>query len=56
MELFSIDPATYGVDAMRITMLGIGRNSFALDMVALLGFAISFGVIGAYSFARMKAV
>ena len=56
MVLTSIDPATYGVDAMRIAMLGIGTNSLALDIVVLLGFAISFGAIGAYSFTRMKAV
>jgi len=54
--LTSIDPATYAVDAMRIAMLGIGNKSFAFDVLVLLGFAISMGTIGAYSFRRMKAV
>ncbi len=54
--LTSIDPATYGVDAMRIAILGIGSHTFAIDILVMLGFAIAFGIIGAYSFARMKAV
>jgi len=54
--LTSVDPATYGVDAMRNAMLGIGSKSFAFDIAILVGFAISLGAIGAYSFGRMKAV
>lgn len=56
MILTSIDPATYAVDAMRIAMLEIGSKSFAFDVLVLLGFAVSLGAIGAYSFRRMKAV
>lgn len=50
------DPATYAVDALRNTMLGIAKNSFAVDVVILIAFAIGLGVFGGYSFRRMKAV
>ncbi len=54
--LTSIDPVTYGVNAMRTALLGIGSTSFAFDIVLVLVSAISLGAIGIYSFKRMKAV
>ncbi len=54
--LTSIDPATYGVNAMRAAVLGIGNTSFVFDIILLLVFTISLGAIGIYSFKRMKAV
>lgn len=54
--LTSVDPATYGVSAMRTAILGVGTRPFALDMAILLAFTVSLGAIGIYSFKRMKAV
>jgi ABC-2 type transport system permease protein len=54
--LTKIDPATYAVDALRNTMLGIASYSFAIDIGVLAAFTIGFGVFGGYSFRRMKAV
>ena len=54
--LTSIDPATYGVSAMRAALLGLGDKGYALDMAILLGFTALLGAAGIYSFNRMKAV
>lgn len=55
--LTSIDPATYAVEALRISMLGIpGRMSFSVDMILLIISTIVLGIIGILSFKRMKAV
>ncbi|MDE1829773.1 MAG: ABC transporter permease, partial [Thaumarchaeota archaeon] len=54
--LTSVDPATYGVNAMRTALLGVGNTPFAFDTMILLGFTILLGAIGIYSFKRMKAV
>lgn len=54
--LTAIDPATYGVGAMRTAVLGVSHQPFAYDLVILFGFTVFLGVIGIYSFKRMKAV
>jgi ABC-2 type transport system permease protein len=55
--LTTVDPATYAVDALRNTMLGIvGKNPFAIDAGILLISVIALGTIGMLSFRRMKAV
>jgi ABC-2 type transport system permease protein len=54
--LTAIDPATYGVDAMRNAMLGIGSYLPAVDFVALIGYTAALGLFGIFSFSRMKAV
>ncbi|HZD34155.1 MAG TPA: ABC transporter permease [Nitrososphaeraceae archaeon] len=55
--LTTIDPVTYGVNALREVMLGItGVNSFALNIGILLLAATSLGTIGVISFRIMKAV
>ncbi|PWU80560.1 MAG: ABC transporter [Candidatus Nitrosopolaris wilkensis] len=54
--LTKIDPATYAVDALRNTMLGISSYSVAIDIGVLAAFTIGLGLIGGYSFGRMKAV
>lgn len=54
--LTNTDPATYAVDALRNTMLGIGNKSFEIDVVVLVAFTTVLGAFGAYSFGRMKAV
>jgi ABC-2 type transport system permease protein len=55
--LTTLDPVTYGVNALREVMLGIaGVNSFALNIGILLLSAASLGVIGVISFRTMKAV
>lgn len=53
--LTAIDPATYGVSAMRETMLGIG-NDPALDFAVLTAYTGALGLFGIFSFRRMKAV
>ena len=54
--LTTIDPATYGVGAMRSALLGVGTMSFSMDTLILLAYVIALGGIGIYSFKRMKAV
>lgn len=54
--LTTVDPATYGVDALRHAMLGVGSNSFELDSAILVAYTAALGVFGILSFKRMKAV
>ena len=54
--LTAADPATYGVDALRQSMLGAGSNSFALDITILVLYTAALGLFGIFSFKRMKAV
>lgn len=54
--LTAIDPATYGVDAVRNAILGIGNKPFALDITIMIVYAMILGGFGIYSFGRMKAV
>lgn len=54
--LTAADPATYGVDALRQSILGAGSNSFALDIVILVLYTAALGLFGIFSFRRMKAV
>ena len=54
--LTTIDPVTYGVDALRNIILGIGSKSLVLDMVILIAYTVGLGAVGTYSFRRMKAV
>ncbi|HKX82504.1 MAG TPA: ABC transporter permease [Nitrososphaera sp.] len=54
--LTAADPATYGVDALRHSMLGAGNNPFELDLAVLVGYTAALGVFGILSFRRMRAV
>jgi ABC-2 type transport system permease protein len=55
--LTMVDPATYAVDALRSTILGItGKNPFVVDIGILLVCVIALGTIGMLSFRKMKAV
>ena len=54
--LTTIDPVTYGVDALRNIILGIGSMPLELDIAVLTAYAIGFAALGTYSFRRMKAV
>lgn len=54
--LTAADPATYGVDALRQSMLGVGSNSIEFDSVILVAYTAALGAFGIYSFNRMKAV
>ena len=55
--LTMVDPATYAVDALRNTILGItGKNPFVVDIGILLVCVIALGTIGMLSFRKMKAV
>lgn len=53
--LTAADPATYGVNALRSTMLGIGGDP-ALDFAILAAYTGALGLFGIYSFKRMRAV
>jgi len=53
--LTAIDPATYGVSAMRSSMLGVGSD-LELNFAILTAYTAALGVFGVYSFRRMKAV
>lgn len=54
--LTAADPATYGVDALRHSMLGIGSNSIEYDTAILVAYTAALGLFGIFSFKRMKAV
>jgi ABC-2 type transport system permease protein len=54
--LTTLDPVTYGVDALRNIIFGIGNASLGLDMSILISYTVALGALGTYSFARMKAV
>ena len=54
--LTTIDPVTYGVDALRNIILGVGSKPLGLDIVILIVYTIGLGAVGTYSFRRMKAV
>ncbi|MFL6521962.1 MAG: ABC transporter permease [Nitrososphaera sp.] len=54
--LTAVDPATYGVDALRNLMLGTGSYSVGLDLAILVGYTAALGAFGVYSFGKMKAV
>lgn len=51
-----IDPATYAVDALRNSILGIATYSFELDLLLLFAFTIITAVFGMLSFRKMRAV
>ena len=53
--LTAVDPATYGVSALRASMLGIGGDA-ALNFAILAAYTGALGLFGIYSFKRMKAV
>jgi ABC-2 type transport system permease protein len=54
--LTAADPATYGVSALRGTMLGVGGGDPAADFAILAAYTGALGLFGIYSFKRMKAV
>jgi ABC-2 type transport system permease protein len=54
--LTTIDPVTYGVDALRNIILGIGSHTLGLDYTILILYTCALGALGTYSFKRMKAV
>ena len=54
--LTAADPATYGVDALRHSMLGAGNNPLELDLAVLAAYTAALGIFGILSFRRMKAV
>ncbi len=55
--LSNINPATYAVEALRYSMLGINEgNIFEINIGILFVFSVFFGIIGILSFKRMKAI
>src|ERR687892_2511000 len=49
--LTAVDPATYGVDALRNLMIGTGTYGVELDLAILVGYTAALGAFGVYSFA-----
>jgi len=54
--LTAADPVTYGVDALRNIILGVGSKPLAFDVAVLVLYTVGLGAAGVYSFRRMKAV
>lgn len=54
--LTAVDPATYGVNALRTTILDVENSNLAADVGILTAYTAALGVFGVYSFKRMKAV
>lgn len=54
--LTTIDPATYGVSALRGMILGIGSPDPVVDFAILVAYTGALGLFGILSFRRMKAV
>ncbi|MEO9320038.1 MAG: ABC transporter permease [Nitrososphaera sp.] len=54
--LTAIDPATYGVSAMREAILNSGVQDLAVNTAILAAYTAALGLFGTYSFSRMKAV
>jgi len=55
--LTSINPATYAVEALRSSMLGVdGKNILIVNIGVLLITTLALGIVGILSFRRMKAV
>ncbi len=54
--LTAIDPATYGVNALRATILDVENSNLAANIGMLTVYTAALGVFGVYSFKRMKAV
>jgi ABC-2 type transport system permease protein len=54
--LTAADPATYGVSALRGTMLDVGSGDPTFDFAILAAYTGALGLFGIYSFKRMKAV
>jgi ABC-2 type transport system permease protein len=49
-----INPITYGVDAIRQLMLGIGTFSLLTDFIVLAIYGIIMFIVGTYAFRKMK--
>jgi ABC-2 type transport system permease protein len=54
--LTTINPVTYAVDALRNAMMLSSRYTFALDTMILFIATIALGLLGTFSFRKMKAV
>ena len=54
--LTTIDPATYSVDALRQIILGIGSKPLGIDILILVLYTAGLGLLGTFSFRRMKAI
>lgn len=52
--LVLLDPVSYGVDALRGTLIGVSRFSYLYDLSVLLLFSTSMVLIGTKAFNRMK--
>jgi ABC-2 type transport system permease protein len=52
--LTSLDPLTYGVDALRGVLIGVGHFPIVLDVLALTGVALVLLVLGAWRFSLIE--
>jgi ABC-2 type transport system permease protein len=54
--LTTVNPVTYAVDALRNAMMLTSRYTFAQDISILFAATIALGLLGTFSFRKMKAV
>jgi ABC-2 type transport system permease protein len=52
--LAGVDPLSYGVDALRGTLIGLSHFGLALDLAALCGVATVFLAAGSYLFSKIQ--
>jgi ABC-2 type transport system permease protein len=50
-----LDPLSYGIDGLRVTLIGVGHLGLWLDVVVLAAVAAVFLLLGARAFARIQA-
>jgi ABC-2 type transport system permease protein len=50
----SLDPLSYGVDAMRALLIGVSHFGLTVDLIALFGFAVVFLGAGSYLFRKIE--
>jgi ABC-2 type transport system permease protein len=54
--LTTVNPVTYAVDALRNAMMLTSRNTYVEDISILFAATIALGLLGTFSFRKMKAV
>ncbi len=50
------DPLTYGVDGLRAVLIGTSSLPVAVDLAAMIGFALLMLFLGAYFFEKSESV
>ena len=53
--LTRLDPLSYGIDAMRKLLIGVGHYGLSLDIIALGSITLAFLGLGGYFFKKIQA-